>query len=397
MTIEKQLGALDEPGMKEIRPGVWALRVFVGRRANGSPVQRRRLVDSGTGRIGAGVREARAELVKMRAEVQEDGRTGRMMAPSGYTVGKLLDRYIAHCEDQGRSPTTLHEYRRIAAKVLVPRFGNMRLEDLDQDHLDAMYADLKASGLKGNTIRHVHSLMSSSLRFGQKKKLVRHNVATLASPPPAVDAEVVPPEPGEVRAMIALAESTSPSFATMLLLAALTGARRGELCGLRWSDIDGATLTISQSIYEAGNGALGVKLPKTKQKRRIGLDLVAMEALRRHRDAVEALAYRLGLDVPEDAFVFSDSPQGSEPLRPGLVSERYARVAKAVGAASTRFHALRHYHGTRAIANGSDVVTVSKRLGHSDPSITLRIYAHAIEQRDRELAAATGAELALPI
>jgi integrase len=79
------------------------------------------------------------------------------------------------------------------------------------------------------------------------------------------------------------------------------------------------------------------------------------------------------------------------------VSERYARVSKAVGAASTRFHALRHYHGTRAFAHGSDVVTVSKRLGHSDPSITLRIYAHAIEQRDRELAAATGAELAPPI
>lgn len=397
MTTEKQLGDLDEPGLKEIRPGVWALRIFVGRRPNGSPVQRRRLVDSGTGRIGAGVREARTELAKMRAEVQEDGGTGRTMAPAGYTVAKLLDRYIAHCEDQGRSPTTLHEYRRIAAKVLVPRFGTMRVDDLDQDDLDALYADLKASGQKGNTIRHVHSLISSSLRFGLKKKLVRGrvNVATLASPPPAVDAEVVPPTPDQVKAMIVMAETTTPSFATMLLVAALTGARHGELCGLRWCDIDGDTITIAQSVYDAGNRALGVKEPKTKQKRRISLDDVTVEALRRHRDAVDALADSLGLELPVDAFVFSDSPQGAEPLRPGIVSERYARVAKAVGATSTRFHSLRHFHGTRAIANGSDVVTVSKRLGHSDPSMTLKIYADAIEQRDRELAVATGAELAL--
>jgi hypothetical protein len=147
VTTEKHLGALDEPGMKEVRPGVWSLRIFVGRRPNGSPVQRRRTVDSGTGRVGVGVREARMELAKMRAEVQEDGGTRRTMAASSYTVEKLLDRYIAHCEQQGRSPTTLHEYRRLAAKVLVPRFGTMKVADLDQDHLDALYDELGVKGL----------------------------------------------------------------------------------------------------------------------------------------------------------------------------------------------------------------------------------------------------------
>jgi len=383
--------------MKEIRPGVWALRIFVGRRANGSPVQRRRLVDSGTGRVGAGVREARTEMAKMRAEVEENGGTKRTAVATGYTVAKLLDRYIAHCETQDRSPTTVHEYRRIADKVLVPKFGTMRLDDLDQEHLDALYAELRATGLKANSIRRVHSLMSSSLRFGQKKRLVRQSVAPLASPPPPVHAEVTAPTLQQVKAVIDTAEAKDENImATAVTLAALTGVRRGELCGLRWSDIDFVTetLTVASSVYEDGSGGWGIKEPKTRQKRRLALDPVTIEALRRHRAAVGALADSLGLDVPADAFVFSISPQGSEPLRLGLVSERYAILAKKAGV-NPRFHALRHFHATRAIADGHDVVTVSHRLGHSDPSMTLRIYAHALEQRDRDLAAAMGVELSL--
>lgn len=395
VTSQKHLGGLDEPGLKEVRPGVWALRVYAGRRPNGSPVQRRRLVDSGTGRVNAGIREARTELAKMRAEVQEDGGSRRTMPPTGLTVAKLLDRYITHCETQDRSPTTIREYRRIVAKILVPRLGSLQLDDLDQDHLDRMYADLAATGRKGNTIRHVHSLMSASLTHGQKKKLLKQNVASLASPPPAIDAEVEPPTPDQVSAMIHKAEATNRSFAALLVIAALTGARRGEICALRWCDISGNTLTIAQSAYETDDRSIAVKEPKTRQKRRLGLDPVALKALRSQRAAMDDLAASLGLEVPDNGYVFSESPQGIEPLRPGLVSERYARVAKAVGASSTRFHALRHFHGTRAIANGHDVVTVSKRLGHSDPSMTLRIYAHAIEQRDRDLAAAMGAELDL--
>ena len=165
------------------------------------------------------------------------------------------------------------------------------------------------------------------------------------------------------------------------------------MCGLRWSDVEGHTLTIARSVYEAGDGGLGVKEPKTRQKRRLSLDPVTIKALGRHRCAVDALAESLNLSVPPDAYIFSISPQGTQPLRPGLVTERYARVAKSVGANTARFHALRHFHASRSIANGHDIVTVSKRLGHSDPSMTLRIYAHAIEERDRDLAAAMGAEL----
>jgi integrase len=401
MTAEKRLGAQNEPGMKEVRPGVWHLRVFVGRDTNGNPVQKSKTVDSGTGKVGAGVREARAARVLMKAEVEENGGTRRTVASSGLTVAKLLDRYIAHCETQDRSPTTVQEYRRLADKVLVPRFGPMKVDRLEHEDLDAFYAELKARGLSANYIRRIHSLMSSSLRFGQKKRLVRanHNPAGLASPPPKVLDEVVAPTVTEVQEVITAAETINPAFGTMVVLAALTGARRGELCALRWSDVDmvTGTLTIGASVYEKNNAVgprLGIKETKTRQKRRVALDVVATEALRRHKMAVKTLADRLGLDVPEDGFIFSDSPQGTEPWRPGIVTERYAKVAGKVGA-NTRFHTLRHFMATDAISDGNDIVTVSKRLGHSDPSMTLRTYAHALAQRDRDLAAQQGQKFSL--
>jgi len=352
-------------------------------------------VDSGTGKVGAGVREARTELAKMRTEVQEDGGTKRTVAASDYTVAKLLDRYVIHCEQQDRSPTTVREYRRLADKVLVPKLGTVKLADLDQDHLDALYAELRRKGLKATSIRRVHALMSASLRFGQKKQILKYNVAAFASPPPVRKNEVEAPTVEQVQTLIDAAEAKGDrSLATFIAVAAFTGARRGELCALRWSDIDGATLTIQQSVYRTADAEWLLKNPKTHQKRRIGLDPVAIEALRRHREAARALADSLGLDLPADAFIFSHSPQGSTPMVPDQVTQRYANLANAAGI-DTHLHALRHFMATQAIADGFDPVTVGQRLGHADPSTTLRVYAHAIEQRDRDLAAAMGAKLTL--
>ena len=394
-TTTRALGDLDETGMKEVRPGVWALRVYLGgRSASGAPLQKRKTVDSGTGRVGGGVREARAELAKMRAEIREDGGMKRV-APTGTTVAKLLDRYIAHCEHLDRSPTTIREYRRIAAKVIGPRLGKVKVTDLDQDDLDVLYAALKAKGLKATSIRRVHALMSSSLAFGMKKRLVKYNVASLASPPPVRQAVVEAPTVEQVQAIVTVAERKGDHMlATLAVVAALTGARRGELCALRWSDIDfdTKTLTISASVYRGDEGEWLLKDPKTHQRRRVGLDEVALGRLRQHHTAALELAQGLGLGLPQDAFVFTESPQGLEPVVPDLITTRFRLAAKTAGV-KAHFHGLRHYMATQAFALGANPVTVSKRLGHADPSTTLRTYAHAVDERDRDLAANLGAGL----
>jgi integrase len=185
-------------------------------------------------------------------------------------------------------------------------------------------------------------------------------------------------------------------MAALLFMAAVTGARRGELCALRWSDIDwqAGTVTIARSVYETKGGGWGEKPTKTHASRRIGLDDYALSVLREYRSAVDDQAAQLDLEVLRDGFIFSRSPVGAEPIRPDVVSKFTKRIADAMGI-DTHLHALRHFSATQAIAAGFDPVTVGARLGHADPSITLRVYSHVLEQRDRDRAAALGRTLAL--
>jgi integrase len=381
-----------EPGMREIRPGVWRLRVYAGRGPRGSPIQITRTVIGDEGRPGGGIRKARSELAKMRSNVAKgQAHTGTE------TVGELLDRWLAHCESNHLSPTTMRKYRSIAENVVRPELGQVRLSKLTAGHLDRLYAKLTAKGNEPTTVRRVHALIGAALHSAERWDLVDRNVARRADPPPVRPAQIVAPSPAEVQAILTAADELEPGLATLLLLAALTGARRGELCALRWDDLDAeaGTLTIARSVYETAGGSWGEKGTKSHQVRKIGLDPLALEALRRHRAAVEATATGLGLDIPDDAFMFSRSPIGSEPARPDIVT-RFANRAAEKANVKTHLHALRHFSATQGIAAGFDPVTVGARLGHADPSVTLRTYSHAIEQRDRDLAATVGKTLALP-
>ena len=380
----------------ERRPGVWKLRVYVGKKPDGTPIQVTRTLDTTGGnpnaKPGSGSRQADRELAKMVAEAS----TGRL-ATNATTVGQLLDRWLDHCDTLGRSPTTTREYRAIARRVVIPALGPIRLDKLRASHLDQLYASLAAEGKAPATIRRVHALISSALHQAERWDLVEKNVAKRASPPPVHQAQIETPSPDEVLAIIQVAEKINADLARMLLVAAMTGCRRGELCALRWTDLDWDThtLTVARSIYETAGGGWAEKPTKTHQVRRIGLDDLAIETFQAQRDSVDALARQLRLTPEPDGFIFSPSPVGTEPTRPDVVTRFFIRAAKQAGV-KTHLHALRHFSATQGIASGADVVTVAGRLGHRDPSVTLRVYSHVLEQRDRDVAAAIGASLRRP-
>jgi len=379
----------------EIRPGVWRLRVYAGRRPNGTPIQVAKTFTSpdaakGKAKRGAGTRLADRELAKMVAAVAKGG------VPTGTeTLGQLLDRWLAHCETIGRSPTTLREYRRLVDTVVRPALGKIRLSKLTAAHLDRLYALLTARGLKATSVRRVHALISAALHQAEKWTLVERNVSKRATPPAIHEDEINAPSPDEVRAVLAAAEEVEPALAAMLLVGALTGARRGELCALRWSDLDleNRRLTIARSVYEIAGGGWAEKGTKTHQARRIRLDDFATAVLVRHRKQVDELAGQLGLEVPDDAFIFSRSPVGSEPYRPFLVSKFTTRIARKAGV-DTHLHALRHFSASQMIGAGHDVRTVAGRLGHRDASVTLRVYSHMLPDRDLDAAETLGKALA---
>jgi len=377
----------------EVRPGVWRLRVYAGRRPNGTPIQIRKTLvtpeaEKGTAKPGDGIRLADRELAKMVTDVAA-GRLGRRDT----TLGDLIDQWLASIEDS-RSPTTIREYWRLANVVVKPELGGVMLSKLTAAHLDALYASLTASGNKPTTVRRVHALIGAALHQAERWDLVEKNVSKRASPPPVHQSPVTAPSPEEVLAIIHQAEKADPSLARMLVIAALTGARRGELCAIRWTDLDWttSTLTIARSVYTVAGGGWGEKATKTHQERHVGLDDLAVDTFRMQREWVDDLGRRLDLSVLDDGFVWSPSPVGAEPYRPDLVTKFASAAAKKAGV-STHLHALRHFSATQGIAAGTDVVTMAGRLGHRDPSITLRVYSHALAQRDQEAAKAIGDSL----
>jgi len=380
----------------ERRPGVWKLRVYVGNHPDGTPIQITKTIDTTGGnpnaKPGSGSRLADRELALMVSKVT----TGRL---SGGTtpIEQLLERWLAHLESLGRSPTTLREYRAIAARSVVPVIGQVSVSRLTASQLDKLYASLTARGLSATSVRRVHSLIGAALHQAQRWDMVEKNVSLMATPPPVRPIPVQAPSPDEVMALLAQADKIDPSLARMLLIAAVTGVRRGELCALRWPDIEWqtATLTVARSVYGKAGGGWGEKQTKTHQVRHIGLDPLAINTLRLQREWVDEIAAQLTLKPFPDGFVWSPSPQCRQPWMPNTLTHFTRRAAKKAGV-DTHLHALRHFSATQGIASGADVVTVAGRLGHRDPGVTLRVYSHVLEQRDRELAAAVGSTLHTP-
>jgi integrase len=163
---------------------------------------------------------------------------------------------------------------------------------------------------------------------------------------------------------------------------------------LRWTDLNltRGTMTVERSYAETRTGSYE-KPTKTRQKRRIGLDPHIVDLLLAYRTECESDCVALGIELPHDAFVFSNSPDGSAPLLPSTVTQKCRRLATRAGLRSTRIHALRHYSATELLTAGVDLRTAAGRLGHgSRGATTLRFYSAWVEKVDRA-AAGTIADL----
>ena len=194
-----------------------------------------------------------------------------------------------------------------------------------------------------------------------------------------------------VQRLIGAAESEGNAvLATAVALAAVTGARRGELCALRWADVDWqkrvlrirSSLTVLRRVPTLGP-------TKTHQRRDVSVDEAMGALLEKRRADQERFAERTGTSLVADAYILSRSADGSQPCLPDGLSLAYSRLVKSLGVGG-HFHELRHFSATELIGQGVDVRTVAGRLGHADPSVTLRAYSHALEQRDRQAAELLG-------
>jgi integrase len=293
----------------------------------------------------------------------------------------------AHIDGQGASPSTLRSYRSYIAHNIEPEFGHLDVADVDVEMIDAFYAKLRARGLSPSTISQHHAILSGAFKQARKWRWVDASPVELATAPKVRNADAVAPTVEQVHRLVELAEERNPTLATLLFVAATTGARRGELCALRWShvDLEARTMLIAQSVVEVGPGEWQVKGTKTHKTGRIALDDATVAALRAHLARLEAEATAGGVQLAPDGFVFSPALDGTMAMRPGNVTNFMARLRDDAGCPGVKLHHLRHFMATRALAAGMDVRTVAGRLRH-DPTMTLRVYGHFLEEQDRKVA-----------
>ena len=244
--------------------------------------------------------------------------------------------------------------------------------------LDGMRAHGGKNGkpLSAVSVKHAHRALSAALQAAVELEIVSRNVCAVAKPPAAEVAEVSILGPEEIARLLKALKGGELYFVVATALA--TGCRRGELCGLRWRDVDFAKscIKIEHSMEHTGRG-IRLKRPKTKNsKRTITISASAVAMLHEHRRQVLEMRMRFGLGkLTDEDFVFSDY-QG-RPIPPNSLSIMWRKATRPLGL-DVKFHSLRHSHASALIAAGIDPITVSRRLGHASAAFTLHCYGHLL-------------------
>ena len=366
----------------------WEVRAFVGKEPE---TGKKRYV---TRTVRGERRDAEVTLGRLLSEVDD----GQHAVRAG-TVGDLCERWYAHAAPD-LSPTVVAEYRRLLDKRILPRWGEVPLRRLRTADLDQWYGELRRKGgpggspLSPNTVTRSHAILRRALAQGVKWGWLTVNPAANASPPRARKQQLDLPNPADVARLIEAAAKVNPALPTYFRLAAATGARRGELCGLRWKhvDLEKRRLTVARSIVEVG-GELIEKDTKTHQVRKVSLDEETAAVLAAHRLACEELTSKCGSEVSTSSFLFSHEVDFSKPWRPNYATLAFGRLRDELGLDGVKLHHLRHFSATQLLSLGIDVRTVSGRLGHANASTTLDFYAQFLQATDERAADVLGALL----
>ncbi|MCS7277002.1 MAG: site-specific integrase [Dehalococcoidia bacterium] len=312
--------------------------------------------------------KTRSEVVaKLRALVSRY-QEGNLAPPSRLTVADWVAEYLADAEGRLK-PKTLDTYRAELA-ALLPHLGRVRLVRLSPLHIQRALLELSAQGKGTRRLQLCWAALHACLERARRLGLLGSNPCDQVPKPAHQRREAREWGIEEMRRFLAEAAADPHPLSKMLGLALLTGMRVGELLGLEWGDVDwqDAVLRVRRSVVWASDGwHLGG--PKSRAGERA--------------ITLPALALRLLEGLPRDSVHLF---WRARPPRSRTISEAMATLCERAGVPRRPAHYLRHCHAALLAAQGLDIKTLQRRLGHAQASLTLDVYAHALSEMDRRAA-----------
>ena len=357
-----------EGSVWQLANGSWRWEIVIGytRKPNGT---RSRKTKSG----GA---KNETEAKKALALARADKERGVLATPDRVTVTEWLNQWL-----EGKTKTITESskarYAGIIKNHLIPKLGDKKLQGLKPIDLRNFYNDLGEIGLTPKGIRSIHGVLFSALKQAVSLELVMRNVADVARPE-------LPRQDNSAKAAKAWTAKEATTFLTisrghylyaMFYLMLSAGLRRGEVCGLRWANVDleQKVLRVEDNLITVGS-RLTISTPKTmKSRRTIKLAPELLEVLRLHQAAQTQrhLEYRV---TPERDWLFT-STVGTA-LRPDNIMRVFLSLCEVAQVRRVRLHDLRHTWATLSRRAGVSLEEVSAQLGHSRPSFTGDVYIH---------------------
>ncbi len=335
--------------------------------------------------------------------------TGMLFAPSRDTLGTYLTSWLKDTVKPNLSPRTHEGYSSIIEKHLKPSIiGQLALTRIKPTDIQSYYGDkLKGDKEKGikplsnRTVLHHSMVLHGAFKNAVKTGLIPYNICDATTPPKAIKKEMQIMNEKEIHLFLELARDTP--YYTLFFLALFTGLRRGELLGLKWTDIDllDMTLSVNRSLYQLANGEIVIRNPKTDKSRRlVSLTPSTCDVLRQELAKQKAILQEIKQKKEEqkkeeqktednqnpdntkkeeykwsdDRYIFSE--WDGKHLLPNTVSHAWQKLAKKSGLKGVRLHDARHTMATLWLKMGIHPKIVQERLGHSSIQITLDTYSH---------------------
>ena len=342
--------------------GLWMGRISLGMDNNGKAVRK--------SVYGHTLKEAKEKVDALRKQ-HESGLTTEKVG----TVGEFLDAWIADDVKVSRDGNkTIREYEDTVKNYIKPYIGHIKLQKLTSMHCRTWQGQLSREGFTPNMRKKSLRVFSVAITAALRSDMIQRNPLVGVPKPSVKRRSIHPLEPEQCAELFR--QCQQHRIGDVIILAAMTGLRKGELFALHWEDVNISerVLTVRKNLEEVSSKRR-IKDPKTKAGRRaVVLDAIGAEALESRKRKAEAE----GLGKGDCSIVFANRLGGY------LLSSNFDRnvwypIRKAAEIPETvRFHDLRHTQASLMLAAGVHPKVVQERLGHSDISLTLNTYSHLL-------------------